>query len=94
MSARDLGTLILLGAGFPLAWTSVALHLRTPWRDTELGRHLLVYSLALAIVLSFGVLSRLTGGADWVEYLRAPSYAVLAGTLAWRVALQVRFARA
>jgi hypothetical protein len=33
---------------FPLAWLSVFLHARTPWRRTELGRHLMIYAILIA----------------------------------------------
>lgn len=94
MSARDVGTWILLGAGFPLSWSSVVLHLRTPWRATEMGRHLLVYSVALAAVMTFAVLYRLTDGADWIEPPRTFTYALMITAMGWRVCLQVRANRA
>jgi hypothetical protein len=93
MSPRDFGTWILLGAGFPLSWASVVLHLRTPWRDTEMGRHLLLYSVAFAAVMTFAVLYRLTDGAGWIELPRAVTYVVLTVAMGWRVCLQVRGSR-
>lgn len=96
MTWRDVGSWVLCTAGTPLAWCSVLLHLRTPWRSTQTGRHLLVYSVVMAVVFSFGEWRLL---ADrhlpvWAEAGRAFFYIALVVAMAWRVWLQVRARKA
>lgn len=92
MTWRDLGSWVLCTAGTPLAWCSVGLHLRTPWRSTQTGRHLLVYSVVMAVVFSFGLWRLLADRhlPDWAEAARAAFYLALVVAMAWRVWLQAR----
>lgn len=78
----------------PLAWASVVLHGRTPWRSTELGRHLFTYALIVAVILTFGAIRYFHAGAlpAWLEVVRFAAYIAFIPTMGWRVLLQVRAA--
>lgn len=91
MTAYDIGTWILLGAGLPLAWTSVVLHLRTPWWRTEMGRHMLTFALVLAVVFSFGTVRQIVGADPpaWLQFARLIAFAFLVVAMGWRVVLQL-----
>lgn len=78
----------------PLAWASVLLHARTPWRRTEVGRHLLVYAVVIAVILSFSTIRYFTTSLpEWFEVARALTYMTLIPVMAWRIAIQLRAAR-
>lgn len=80
--------------GMPLAWTSVFLHLRTPWRKTVLGKHLLCYSLVIAAIMSFASARfwwyRRQAFPDWLTLIQFSTYVALVGVMGWRVWLQAR----
>lgn len=84
-------------AGPPLSWASVILHARTPWRASEMGRHLFYYALILAIIFSFSAAKFFTKDHPWpywLEVVHLSTYAVLIlGIMPWRVWLQVKSAR-
>lgn len=90
MSLRDAGTAIILGFGLPLVWISVVLHLLTPWRRTEMGRHLVVHSTAIALVLTFALAHRMLGDSLLLEVIRFFAYSILVFAFGWRVCLQFR----
>lgn len=79
--------------GMPLAWVSVILHLRTPWRKTVFGRHLLSYALVIAVIMSFAATRywwfRREAFPDWLIVCQFSTYAALVGVMGWRVWLQV-----
>lgn len=80
---------------FPLAWLSVFLHARTPWRRTELGRHLMIYAILIATILTFATVRHFTqaGFPQWVEWVRFAVYLSFPPVMAWRVAIQIRARR-
>lgn len=79
---------------FPLAWASVLLHLRTPWRRTELGKHLLTYAVLIALILTFSVLRYFYASdlPEPVEWTRWVIYMAFPPVMAWRVSIQLRAA--
>lgn len=88
---------LFIYAGLPLAWASVGLHLLTPWRRTEVGRHLLAYASVVAVILTFTAIRwwffRRSPFPDWLQIAQLASYAALVAVMAWRVVLQFRATR-
>ncbi len=100
MTVEHLRTMIawlFVYAGLPLAWVSVVLHWRTPWRDSEMGRHLFAYALILAVIFTFASARYWTKPAvwpHWLEVIHLLTYVVLIGVvMPWRVWLQIAAAR-
>lgn len=79
----------------PIAWATVVMHLRTPWRRTEVGRHLMVYQALLATILTFSTVRYFSAGTlpGPVEWIRWVTYMAFPPVMAWRLWLQIRFAR-
>lgn len=90
---RDHVTLALLIFAALPAVISVLLHLRTPWRDTDLGRHLLVYSSVIAVVLVLAVIRRLGPWPLWFEWFRTGVFALVPLVMWWRCLIQIQVAR-
>ncbi len=83
-------TWLFVYAGTPLAWASVLLHMKTPWRETEMGRHLFTYACVIAAIMTFVSIQYwykhpLPG---WLDNLRFGVYAALIFVMGWRVVLQ------
>ena len=79
----------------PIGWLCVLMHALTPWRKTELGRHLMVYSLLIAIILTFASIRHFTEGQlpAAVEWFRFVIYLSFPFVMGWRLSLQIRAAR-
>jgi hypothetical protein len=77
--------------GTPLAWISVLLHLKTPWRKTELGRHLLAYAAVIAAVMTFATVRYWYKQPfpAWLEVAKFGVYVSLIVIMGWRIYLQV-----
>lgn len=91
---RQSTSYLFVYVGMPLAWLSLVLHLRTPWRRTELGRHLVAYAAVIATIMSFAAVRywwfRRSMFPDWLAVCQFGVYVALVGVMAWRVALQLR----
>lgn len=89
---------LVVYGGMPLAWASFVLHLMTPWRRTEMGRHLLAYAGVIAVLLSFSAVRwwwfRRQPFPDWLSVFQLSMYVLLVAVMAWRIALQYRARRA
>lgn len=83
--------------GTPLAWASFLLHLATPWRRSEVGRHLLAYAFVIATILTFAAVRwfwfRGQPFPVWLQGIQFGAYVALITVMAWRVTLQIREAR-
>lgn len=79
----------------PIAWATVVMHLRTPWTQTELGRHLLVYQTLIASILTFATVRYFYADhlPEVVEWIRWAIYMAFPPVMGWRLWLQIRFAR-
>jgi hypothetical protein len=84
--AGVLGLLMLVG-------TAVFLYLyltRANWRTSALGRHMLYFMAALALVLVIRVIGFFWPGMAWLAYVRILTYALLVLVIWQRVFLLVR----
>lgn len=94
---RDITAYLFVYVGMPLAWLSLFLHLRTPWRRTELGRHLVAYAAVIATIMTFAAVRfwwfKGSHFPDWLTVCQFGVYAALIGVMAWRVVLQLRARR-
>lgn len=69
---------------------SLALHMRTPWRTTLMGRHLAVYIGVLAVWWTLILLGSYLGVPRWLEILQAIAFMAMPPVVWWRVVLQIR----
>jgi hypothetical protein len=60
------------------------------WRETALGRHMLYFMVALALVLAFRAITVFWPGLVWVSYARLVTYLLLALAIWQRVYLLAR----
>jgi hypothetical protein len=75
-----------------VAWISVAVHARTRWRETQVGRHLMAYMLGLALTftaLTIGVVAEYELPL-WLEHVRAVLYLSAPIVVTWRLVLQIQ----
>jgi chromate transport protein ChrA len=66
---------------------------RSRWRESSLGRHMLYFMVALALVLVFRVIGSFLPGVTWLAYVRLVTYALLVLVIWQRVYLLVRSLR-
>jgi len=69
---------------------SVLVHARVPWRHSEMGRHLMAYMGALALVLVLSCVRLVVGDAPWFQTLRLIVFVAIPLTMTWRLWLQVK----
>lgn len=84
-----LGVLMLVGvlAFIVIYWT------KARWRDSTLGRHMLYFMVALALVLIVRTLRYFWPDAEWLVYLGLLTFAMLVLVVWQRVWLLVRSLR-
>ncbi len=63
-----------------------------PWRRTELGRQMLVYSVIVAAIMSLALLSR-WGQPGWSPWLFVGGYSSFALAVTWRLIILWRLWR-
>ena len=73
---------------------SVIVHTRVRWRDTEMGRHLLVYMASIALVLDLSVVRIATGDSPWFQLLRLAVFVAVPLAMTQRLWLQLKARRA
>jgi hypothetical protein len=87
--AGVLGVLMLLGTGlFLFLYVS-----RANWRGSPLGRHMLYFMVALALVLVIRIVGSFWPGMEWLAYARVLTYALLVLVIWQRVFLLIRALR-
>ena len=73
---------------------SVVIHCRVPWRASRMGRHLMAYMFAMAIVLDLGVVRLVFGDSWWFALLRLVVFlTAIPLVMTWRLVLQVQAQR-
>lgn len=72
---------------------SVVLHARVPWRHSEMGRHLMAYMGALALVLVLSCIRLVFGDAPWFQIVRLVVFVAIPLTMTWRLWLQIKAQR-
>ncbi len=88
----------LIGNGF-LVWAavagtaSVAVHLRVPWWQSVMGRHLMAYMLVFALVLDLGVVKLIVGDSGGFQLLRLITFTGVPIVMTWRLLLQIKAQR-
>lgn len=70
---------------------TLAYGLLFPWRSTELGRQMLLYSVCVAGLMDLAVLGLVWTAPMWVWLA---SYAVFGAALTWRLVILLRMWRA
>lgn len=71
-------------------WLSFGLLLATPWRETLLGRHLVLYIGILAVWWALVLIGSYIGVPKWLEVLQAVAFFLMPVAVWWRVFLQLR----
>ena len=93
--AHHVGTFAAV-VGSVAAWTFVLKYRQYRWRTYDEGRHLMAFTLLLAVILSYVSVRALTGGvvlAIHDEAFRLFVYGSIAAMLLWRVRLLVQAQR-
>lgn len=88
---------VLVAVTTVLAWAFVVLYAAwAPWRRSEMGRHVMTYSLVIAAVLSLSM-ARMIGGAGldtpWFALTRLIVFIGVPVSLGWRIAILWRAQR-
>lgn len=81
---------VLVAVGAVLGWTFVALYRRYDWRATDEGRHVMGFTLMVAIILSLAVEVRVFGPYPGLQIVAMLMYGWLVYLLASRVRLLLR----
>ncbi|NUR15555.1 MAG: hypothetical protein HOQ13_04505 [Dermatophilaceae bacterium] len=81
---------VLVAVGAVLAWTFVFMYRRVDWRATDAGRHLMGFTLMVAIILTLATETRIFGPYPAIQYVAAALYGWLVWLLWSRVLLLVR----
>jgi drug/metabolite transporter (DMT)-like permease len=84
---------VLVAIGAALAWTFVVLYLRVEWRATHEGRHIMGFTLMVAIILSLAVEVRIFGPYEGLQVVAMLLYGWLVYLLGSRVRLLIRAQR-
>lgn len=77
-----------------VATASVVVHARVSWWRSEMGRHLMAYMGAMAIVLDLGVIRLLAGDSFAFQLVRLVTFISVPIVMTWRLWLQVKAQRA
>lgn len=64
-----------------------------PWRNTELGRQMLTYSVIVAALMDLGVISRLWSYLVPTPWIFIAGYVLFSLTLTWRLFILLRMWR-
>jgi L-asparagine transporter-like permease len=83
----------LVAIGALLAWWFVLMYRRVKWRKYREGRHLMGFTLMVAIILSLAAVVRVFGPYPGMQYVAVVLYAWLVYLLAARIWLQRRAQR-
>ncbi len=93
----DIATVIgnvLLTVAAIVATASVVVHARVPWRDSQMGRHLMAYMGVIALVLDLGVVRLIIGDYPAFSVIRLVVFVGVPIVMAWRLVLQLQAQRA
>jgi hypothetical protein len=72
---------------------SVVVHSRVRWWDTEMGRHLMAYMSAFALVLLLSCVVNDVGDSAWFQVLRLVVFVAIPLVMTWRLWLQLKAQR-
>lgn len=90
MTLRDVALVLILSAVVP-AILSAYLVMRTPWRETAMGRHLMAYSSVIALVLVVSLVRRMFPDPPFaLEVIRLATFALVPVVIWWRCLLQIK----
>lgn len=81
---NTLGNILLILAAIP-AIASVAIYSRVKWYKSKWGIHLMSYMIAMAAILTLGIVRMFFVDAVWFPPLRATAYTAMTGILWWRM---------
>lgn len=84
---------IFVAIGAALAWAFVVLYSRIEWRSTHEGRHIMGFTLMVAIILTLAVEVRIFGPYPGLQIVAVLLYGWLVYLLASRVRLLLRAQR-
>lgn len=86
---------VLLHWAAAVAVLSVVLHARVPWWRSEMGRHLMIYMAAMAIVLTLSCIRvDISGDTWWFALLRLATFTAVPIAMTQRAWLQIKAQRA
>ena len=80
----------LVAIGAALGWWFVILYRRFDWRSTDEGRHIMGFTLMVAIILTLATETRIFGPYPGIQYVAAGLYGWLVWLLASRVRLMLK----
>ena len=80
----------LVGLGAAIAWTFVLMYRRYDWKATDAGRHLMGFTLAVAVILTLAAETRIFGPYPGIQFVAVGMYAWLVYLLASRLRLLLR----
>lgn len=84
------GQVLLVLAAVP-AVLSPIVHARTPWRDSPMGRHLMVYMTVLGVVLGLSAIDVFVHPDPWwFVAVQLVSFVGVPIVMTWRLLLQLR----
>lgn len=94
MSYSVLALIILAAAAAPALLFVIIYAARSPWRSTEMGRHLMAFMGVCAAVLLLAVARRAFGQYPGYRWVGIGCYAAVAAIMWWRLLMLVRAQRA
>lgn len=99
---HDIGTVLIHWAAL-VATASVVVHTRVRWRETAMGRHLMAYMTAMAVVLVLSCIANDTmppapvvttsSGSLWFQLLRLVTFVAVPAVMTQRLWLQIKIQR-
>lgn len=92
-SAIRLVATLLVAAGAVFAWSFVILYRRYDWRATDEGRHIMGFTLMVAITLTLSLEVRLFGPFPFAPFVAVGLYGWIVWLLFSRLRLLVRAQR-
>lgn len=88
---RLLGTIFILASTFLANAFVIAYHIIAPWRNTDMGRHIMNFGLVLAVILDLWILRLFFGqGQEWFDWVRLAAFAGLPYVLFRQIWMLVR----
>jgi hypothetical protein len=72
---------------------SVIVHARVPWWRSEMGVHLFVYMIGIALVLDLSCIKILLGDSWWFTLLRLIAFIIIPVAMSQRLWLQIKAQR-
>lgn len=92
MTAYTVGSVLVVLCAVMAVLFCIGYHLTTDWRASEIGKHLMAFSLSEAAILVLSTIRFIVGAdAPWFEFVRLVVFLSFPVVLAWRLIIIWRF---